>query len=187
MKKLLLYLLTIMIAAPAIISCKKGEEDPFLSMKSRKARLEGEWKLVSGSEVINDDGDVYQVTYDGSLATWTWDTFTDTFIYTQSMIFEKDNTFEMTETNDGDVTVAEGFWAFMKGYDEIANKECVVIRIAEITEDGDAETYSGDQMPVYVFRFLKLTSKEAIIESEGTETWNGNTTSYTSTMTFEKQ
>lgn len=49
----------LLLASPA---CKKGENDPFLSLKSRKGRLAGEytiaaWYAITTSE--NEDGDVF--------------------------------------------------------------------------------------------------------------------------------
>ncbi len=45
MKKLLTIIIVIALAAPFFTACKKGENDP-MSLKSRKARLVGEWELV---------------------------------------------------------------------------------------------------------------------------------------------
>ncbi len=44
--KLLLWL---SIALFAIAGCKVGEDDPFLSLSSRKARLSGDWQISSGT------------------------------------------------------------------------------------------------------------------------------------------
>ena len=40
-----------------ILACKKGENDPFLSLSSRKARLAGEWKLTKMDELnVSNNG-----------------------------------------------------------------------------------------------------------------------------------
>lgn len=41
--KSILMILAAAVVIPALNSCKKGEDDPFLSLKSRKARVTGEW------------------------------------------------------------------------------------------------------------------------------------------------
>ena len=46
MKKLLLLGAAAMVLVANLSSCKKGENDPFLSLKSRKARLCGEWTVT---------------------------------------------------------------------------------------------------------------------------------------------
>ena len=179
--------MVIIIAAPAITSCKKGEEDPFLSLKSRKARLVGEWKLVSGTEVTNSNEIVKQTTYTGSTATETVGPLQETYIYVETLTFGKNYEYKMELLDDGDICKYEGFWAFMKGYDEIANKECVVVRIGKVLEAGNFTELTGEMMYPEVFRFLKLSSKEVVIESEGTFVYAGNTYSYTSTKTYEKK
>ena len=176
----------IIIAAPVITSCKKGEEDPFLSLKSRKARLVGEWKLVSGTEVTNSNGIVEQIIYSGTTATQTVGQVETNYVYLETVSFEKTNEFKMEVIHDGDIEIAEGFWAFMNGHDEIANKECVVVRIAKIINGSNVTMYSRDYMPLEIIRLLKLSSKEVILESKGTEAWDGKTWSFTSTMTYEK-
>jgi hypothetical protein len=47
MKKLTQSVLAILVVASSITACKKGEDDPFLSLRSRDARLIGEWKLTA--------------------------------------------------------------------------------------------------------------------------------------------
>lgn len=48
------HLMSIIAAAamliPTLNSCKKGSNDPFLSLRSRKARVAGEWTIASWSE-----------------------------------------------------------------------------------------------------------------------------------------
>lgn len=47
------------LAMPTLNSCKKGEEDPFLSLKTRKARVAGEWTL-STYEITSDMTTTYE-------------------------------------------------------------------------------------------------------------------------------
>ena len=46
-------------------SCKKGEDDPFLSLKTRNGRMTGKWKLVK-AESENVYSDFYSFTYWGT-------------------------------------------------------------------------------------------------------------------------
>lgn len=41
------------LLAPALESCKKGDEDPGLSLRSRKGRVAGEWKVSSYEETTS--------------------------------------------------------------------------------------------------------------------------------------
>lgn len=60
---------TILLLSIILLStCRKGEDDPILSLKSRESRLTGNWKLTSllGShDLINDNSiyDFYQALY----------------------------------------------------------------------------------------------------------------------------
>src|SRR5687768_220910 len=48
-------------------TCKKGEDDPFLSLRSRTNRLAGEWRLSTGKVLITiadpKGGPKYQLTF----------------------------------------------------------------------------------------------------------------------------
>ncbi|MGD1846585.1 MAG: hypothetical protein ACFB10_14450 [Salibacteraceae bacterium] len=46
----LLHLLLIVLLIGSSTACKKGEDDPFLSLRSRKARVEGTWIIDNWSE-----------------------------------------------------------------------------------------------------------------------------------------
>lgn len=75
MKKVVLMLAVsgLMLATP---SCKKGENDPALSLSSRKARISGEWNVSSYDADYHDaDGsDSWHSTekFDGTKITSTW-------------------------------------------------------------------------------------------------------------------
>ncbi|PLX03121.1 MAG: hypothetical protein C0594_10950 [Marinilabiliales bacterium] len=87
MKKLLSIALCVALAIPFFNSCKKGEEDPFLSLKSRKGRLAGEWTVTTYDETskststyeddANNDGELIKsvseetVSFDGSSISMT--------------------------------------------------------------------------------------------------------------------
>lgn len=114
----------LMLAAGALLlatpSCKKGENDPFLSLSSRKARISGEWNVSSfESESHNYDGsDSWHNTqsFDGTKITGTWSqtvsgtttSGNDPDVVTVSLfdfIINKDGTYEMHQNM---VTVSTG-------------------------------------------------------------------------------
>jgi hypothetical protein len=116
MKNLKIYLVATLIGLTALTftSCKKGEDDPALSLRSRTARFANTWKLTKfekNGENQSLDGAVY--TYD---------------------IFKKGT---LTQTVEGAVfgfptkSVKDGTWEF------INKKEDVKIVI-----DGNATTYN---------------------------------------------
>ena len=47
MRKIIILSTFLLTASFSFISCRKGAEDPFISLRSRQNRLVGEWKLVN--------------------------------------------------------------------------------------------------------------------------------------------
>lgn len=87
MRKLLLSTISLALIAGSFTSCKKGEEDPFLSFRSRDARITGTWELsehtstrttttmettsndVNSNSNVFEETEVMSETYNGS--NWT--------------------------------------------------------------------------------------------------------------------
>lgn len=107
MKKLTQSVLAILVVASAFTSCKKGEGDPTISLRSRTSRVAGEWKIsseeiksdwtmsatgsatTSGSSLEKFTGTTYSGTNtSGSVTTTESGTVTE-----NSITFEKDGTF----------------------------------------------------------------------------------------------
>lgn len=123
MKKTMLAFLAVglLVATP---SCKKGENDPFLSLKSRKARIAGDW-LITGYDLdrtyTQADGDTgtNNATMSGDVITYT-NTFTSggttttststTTVNEASYSFTKDGTFtSVWNTTNVSVSTSSGF------------------------------------------------------------------------------
>lgn len=157
MKKLLILSITAVAIMANLSSCKKGENDPFLSMKSRKARVAGEW-TVTGEEVTSTDvnyssggGVTFTTTttssstFNGTTKTTTSSSVTtsssggnpvtssstNTSIYTLGFTFEKDGTFKMDKVNTSPsyTEAYEGNWSFVGKSKsvELKNKEAIVL------------------------------------------------------------
>ena len=171
--------------------CKKGENDPGLSLKSRKGRLAGEWKLVKAEENSTQTGATAQTkTFDGT--NWTANGTKDNTAYTKRVTFEKDGTFKMEETWAAITTTATGVW-FFSGKNkeaELKNKEAVIVSVSSVTHAGGTETYTGvtaDDM----WMLDKLSGKELIVVEEGTEVdsptgGTATTTTWKNTYTYEQ-
>lgn len=99
---LICILLLSLIILP-LQSCKKGKDDPALSLRSRKARMTGEWILKESK--LNDEN----IRTDGNIR------FT----------FEKDG--KVTIHDDQNNDKMEGTWDFITKNDDDKNKERFVI------------------------------------------------------------
>ncbi len=123
MKKLTKAVLAILVVASSITACKKGDDDPGMSLKSRKGRLSQEWTIseyksditsisnsYSGSSTFTNTTNTVE-TYTGSTASKITTetgasggtTSTDKFTYTGTVTsydytFDKDGTWSSTMT-----------------------------------------------------------------------------------------
>lgn len=205
MKKTLLIALSGLMLTGAMTSCKKGENDPFLSLKSRKARVAGEWTVTKSEnydKIVN--GSVTQTntaTYDGTTETNVEVTSsgggsvseTTTSTYTVKYVFEKDGTYTQTQSSAGGTTVVSGNWLFLgKNKDtELKNKEAIMLTILKTVvtpTGGDAETTTETGYNTnMVLTIDQLKSKEMVVKYA--DSWvdgedSGETTS-TTTLTLD--
>lgn len=91
-------------------SCKRGENDPFISLKSRDGRITGTWNLVNLEISEVDNGSTTTITYDGTTLTINEDGNVDSYLYSHEMTIEKDGTYERELYNDGDTYKNTGHW-----------------------------------------------------------------------------
>ena len=158
MKKITIAVLGLALVAGTFTSCKKGENDPALSLTSRKARVSGEWMLSSASSegtytFKDEDSNFTQTTsteYDGEqeITSYTFDgnTSYDTIMYTQEMTINKDGSFtavyESTWDGGSYKSETEGSWAFVgKSKDaDLKKKEAIII---SVTDEQETNTFTG--------------------------------------------
>jgi len=174
MKKLKISLLLISIIMVLASSCKKGENDPFISLKSRDARITAIWNLTK----IEGTNDSEVVTYDGST------------LSVDGEIIYKNASFEMTIDKDGVMSYSEiktlnlinssettktgtGFWTWLD-----ANKDKVYITLScgNPFSQG-ASTYYVDQ----------LKTGELILKYYDVSATTNSTNTTDLTLTFEKK
>lgn len=178
-----LSMLIVLGVSTTFTGCKKGENDPFLSLKSRKARISGEWTLVSGSETSTYNS--------GGVAGSSSTTYTETsyisngtsYPYSEKMTIEKDGTYEIEVIDDGDFYTITGNWFFAGAIKDLdlKNKEAIVFSTQNYSEPGYSETYDGFYAgEVYIIDQLK--NKELVFKGEYTTTGSG----FTSTNKYER-
>jgi hypothetical protein len=184
------------ISAFVLDGCKKGENDPFLSLSSRKARVAGEWKVSAGSGTrYNSAFNMTETwTYDGATVTSTFTPGgTTTTSQTVDYTFEKDGTFKMvTITTSGGNTNTEtvtGTWNFTGGVGEAKNKDHIVMRWLTYTDaysnpaSTSTDTWTGDDAPASIMYIDQLKGKEIIFKWEGTSQ-SGTSTADTESGTY---
>lgn len=184
----ILFALIAIIGFTAISGCKKGENDPLISLKTRKGRITGEWKLIEGTitETETNGGST-----GSSVVTYTSSTSNDGGTigsYTETITIERDGTYEKTITQNGSTLIIKGNWYFSGKSDDIdlKKKEAIVFSETEYVHQNGTISYTG----LYANQILlidQLKNKELIFKGVITSQSGGDSESYSYDRTFEKQ
>jgi hypothetical protein len=167
-KKTLLFFMIVF----TMTTCKKGDEDPEISLRSRKARLTGEWKMKNGSasmtypnynETTKFDGSNFEIysTYTGGRPV--------VYVgkYLLSLKIKKNGTFTMHELNANLIFDAEGSWSFNSGVGKEKKKEDAIFYIDQVNTGSTADHIFNRWSTNFTYKIKKLTNKEIIISSSG--------------------
>jgi hypothetical protein len=143
MKNTVVLLLSALVIAGSFSGCKKGENDPFLSLRSRKSRLEGNWVIVkeevSETNINGSTTEIMQSVYDGKMKVTTTTTTVgalsttviDTVKYTVNFDIKKDGNYKIIAANENkiDIVTTEGTWLFLgkSKLNDLKNKEAILL------------------------------------------------------------
>ncbi|MGV3631196.1 MAG: hypothetical protein ACO1O6_08320 [Bacteroidota bacterium] len=193
-----LALCGVLLSVTLLSSCKKGEDDPALSLRSRKARIAGEWKVTQMDyyEMSQSNGttETSTMTYDGTTET-TVNTFstmgetsteTETIIYTEKYTFKKDGTYAYARTYDSGFALnTEGTWVFLakSKENELKNREAILLSKTKYTSQNSTVDYtgvSGDQ----IITIRQLKNKEMVWEDSFSTSSGSNLDSGTQKTTL---
>lgn len=130
-------------------SClKKGEDDPLISLRTRKARLTGEWTMTSGKRIDYSPGSTsLDLTYTKNSYTLI-ETDIDGSTHESSgsalftIIFKKDGTFIERQQLfiNPTITTLTGTWNFTGSVGKAKNKDRVTLHFDDLGVDAD-QTY----------------------------------------------
>jgi hypothetical protein len=109
MKNFVKLTILLFVTVTVLQGCRKGENDPLISLRSRDARLTGEWKLV---EYESTSSFAIQ-TYNGSIWTQSFEGQSFSYTYSRSLVIEKDGTFINSEFIDGEYEEERGRWSWL--------------------------------------------------------------------------
>lgn len=195
MKKTFVLLAGIIIGSLALEGCKKGENDPFLTLSSRRARLAGDWKMtkleMTQTSTDASGTDTYVYTSDGSTLTASMNgVASPAFAYTLSLTLDKKGAFTQTNTDASSgtaktyITGGQWFFAGKNKELELKKREAIIFDVLTSTDPTGTDTYTGISADdIYVIDQLK--SKEMIVVSENTAKYaDGSSSTSKSTMTF---
>ena len=202
MKKILHLTLIAAVLSGAMVSCKKGENDPFLSLRSRKARVAGEWTVTAfeSKSMTVDNGSnstlTTTATYNGSAETsvetisvgGASTTETTVSSYTMSLDIDKDGTYELTQSGTDGTYTEKGTWLFVgkSKENELKNKEAIMLVTESESSTGYNTTYTGLDGRIFVIDQLKNKEMSLTLESSSNGS-DGSTSSFSNKLTFEQK
>ena len=160
--------------------CRKGEDDPFFSFRSRKNRLCGKWKMVEYSETkcVGIDINTHLVfktkLKDGIVASTFNNIVFESYTFDEIWTFNRDETYK-TETLIEDIpSITEGIWSWNEKdkNGDFKKKECVLLTPEIVNSNNGEQVYelSGITIPpYYTFALRCLSEKTIIFESQYSE------------------
>lgn len=181
--------------------CKKGEEDPFFSLKTRSARLKNTWKLVAStrseteSYILPEITSVTNSEYDGEkeiIVINSGLTTTDTLYYKLQYEFRRDNRYQKkyvgktTDHSANDVIIyEEGRWEFLtrSKTENVQNKEQLLLMPEKITSATE-ENELNYETETWTLVRLSRNEIKAVIEENYSNSLSGYQHSIMQTLEF---
>ena len=197
MKNKIKLLLLVFTSVVLLSNCKKGKEDPAISFRSRKARLAGEWRMVSGSasltQLITSQPPFNQdFTFNGTKASIneteaSGPAIIYTAVYNLNLNIRKDGTFNIRENFAGGILDVDGHWDFNTGVGhDSKRKHEIILKIETITGGITSDHIFNKLRTEFTYKLVQLKNKELKMESL-TKLYladNGDKVSYTSNFSF---
>ncbi len=176
--------------------CKKGPEDPAISLKSRKTRMVGSWHLKSGNAgltLLDPATSPFAQSFmlDGSHAIATETPMSGPitiykFAFLLSLDIKKDGSFKLIETYGSYVLIANGKWNFLSGIGDAKNKEYVTFTIESVDNGETTGHLFNKQSTEFTYKILGLHNTNLKLQS-GTKEYlnaNGKSISYSGSYEF---
>ncbi|PBQ33366.1 hypothetical protein CNR22_16795 [Sphingobacteriaceae bacterium] len=175
-----------------LYACKKGENDPAVSLLTRKARLTGEWKMTSGKAIYTQYTSKALYTFDGN-------SYTATIIesnkskntsgdYSVRLTIRRDGDFKAKEIYGPTMLDCEGIWAFNTGVGKQKAKEATAFSITKVNEGLITSCFFNRISPAFIYTLKELRNNKLVLTSSGRilSDTKGNYASLTTEYTFEK-
>lgn len=198
-KSKILQLLLLCCLMGTLNQCRKGEDDPLISTRTRKARVVGEWTVTSGTARFSSGGTNYSSTSNYSFTKISYTessstTFNNnvsssssngTFEY--KITFERDGTFTMIRMIDGDISTLKGLWNFTGRVGELKNKEQLVLNITSDVnlQASSTITYGGNQTSI-TYNIKELRNKTMVLVASESSASSGYAESSEEEYVFEQ-
>jgi len=190
MKTKTIILLLVIAGIISFDACKKGANDPFLSLKSRTARLSGEWKLVGGTITTTTSTATMVETYDGAtVVTTVGGVQSGNEAYTDDLKFDKKGTYIRTGAHGTVTFTEEGDWAWIGKCKDasLKKKEAMGLSSTKYTDSNGSNDSDAGFFVAGIWMLDELSSKKMIVIVDGNSTTGGVTTKKQGTYTYDKK
>ncbi len=155
------------------VSCKKGEDDPIFSLRSRKARLTGDWHLSSGSltliykkEGFTDYNETYNFTGDSYTSINRVTGANQQGKYKLNITFNKDGGFSFLQLFGSSNVSGNGTWDFLKGVGEYKNKERLSFNASAIGGGSYWIDAFNKSKNYFIYNIVELRNKKLVLETK---------------------
>lgn len=168
LRQMAFLLLFAIVPGLIFTTCKKGEDDPKLSLLSRKARVVGSWKIKSGTAIYSYYGYTAKYILDGSTQRLAIGNTLPKTPYTLDLHISKKGTFTFTEFLDSLQLTASGTWCFNAGVGEEKSKESITFIVDEAYGSRNFQYHFFNRAASsFTYRIRRLTNKEMILFGGG--------------------
>jgi hypothetical protein len=153
-----------------ISACRKGEDDPLLSLRTRKARLTGDWQLDSGkvqTKFVDDQGKFTERTFNftansyvsnvGGIGTFTGPHFI-------KLKIGNDGHFSVEEQADSVGLTGEGRWDLMSKGSGYKNKERVFFSLSKAKGNSLEFAFFNKTAGSFKYGIKELRNKRLVLE-----------------------
>ena len=199
MKIRLSLLLLVFTSAFFLSNCKKGDEDPRISFRTRKGRLSGEWVMKSGNAsqtFLSDTKPPFNqnFSFNGSKVELneteaSGPAIIYTGAYSLAMDVKKDGTFNVRENFAGSLLEASGKWNFKSRSADAKNKEEVEFTIDATSKGSTIGHIFNQQQITFSYKLVQLANKDLKIEAltKSFINSNGDRVSFTARYVFAQR
>jgi hypothetical protein len=156
-----------------VLGCKKGPDDPFLSLRTRKARLNGSWHLESGTMTLSHKSPTQ--TFLDENYTFTDNAYTyqegSGWSYSGSfsldLTFDKKGEFNFTQDIDQLHLNANGTWDFLGRIGSDKNKESINLNVSSINGGSNWLDAFNKANYNFTYKIRELRKEKLVVECTG--------------------
>ena len=159
--------LLILLGAVLLFGCKKGDDDPAISFRSRKTRLAGDWHIESGNFNYTAGGYKFSYLFNGTEFSYNDPVSLGKGKYLFNINISKNGTFTMSEIMTGSIIDASGNWTFNSGVGETKKKEEVIFYITTVSKGQSWNGFFNQSSATFKYRIKELRNKKMVLEESG--------------------